>query len=154
MVSTKHSTYPTSFGTVSELKQAIIISPHQVQYLLTTCCATTMCYFASMTRSRPPGHQNHQACLASDHCIVNHLQKMTPPLCHVSEDCECGPITVPEDQILDIIEHDGIPLLTCKSTLTDSSSVSLVKHKRGLNYTAISHVRPPLSNFLTLEACT
>ncbi|KAK6843913.1 Het domain protein [Apiospora arundinis] len=114
--------------------------PHQIEFLLKTCCATTICYFAGMKRGIHPEHPNHQGCIRSDHCIIHKVHGEQESRSHVSEDCGCDPIMIDEDHMMDIIEQDGIPLIDCRTMLTDSSSIALVKHHPKMSYIAISHV--------------
>ncbi|KAK8124433.1 uncharacterized protein PG998_000192 [Apiospora kogelbergensis] len=63
-------------------------------------------------------------------------------------------LSINEDQMMEIIEQGGIPLIESQTILTDSSSVKLIKHRPRMEYTAISHVWAdglgnPLSNAMS-----
>ena len=103
-----------------------------------------MCYLASMTRHKRRGQREHQQCSETDRCNVHDLGDTTFIPTHVSEGCGCETLTMPENEMMDIIERDGIPLIVCEVGRTNSTntdvSFAMVEHKRGMNYTAISHV--------------
>lgn len=101
-----------------------------------------------MKRGTHPNHPNHQGCLNSDHCINHNVDDEQYSRSHVSEHCNCDPITINEDHMMEIIEQDGIPLIDCRTMLTDSSSIALVKHDPKMAYAAISHV-----SFQSLYCC-
>jgi hypothetical protein len=101
-----------------------------------------------MKRGIHPNHPNHLGCLNSDHCINHNVDDEQYSRSHVSEDCNCDPIMINEDQMMEIIEQDGIPLIDCRTMLTDSSSIALVKHAPKMTYAAISHV-----SFQSLYCC-
>ncbi|KAE9378363.1 hypothetical protein N431DRAFT_176519 [Stipitochalara longipes BDJ] len=88
---------------------------------------------------RPPPLRDHSAC-TKVRCIANDTQDLGYKSTHWQDCTECvfsGPD--PQD-VIDVIEHGRIPLISIKSNGLGGLGIKVVKATPKLNYFAVSHV--------------
>lgn len=99
----------------------------------------TIYYLSSLVRIPIPG-LFHRSC-TKEKCFVNNL----PPgqlyqTSHHLPGCPCSEIAPNLERVIEILENGGIPLIEISTTNSEIMELKVVEAKKGLKYTAISHV--------------
>ncbi|MCJ1228925.1 hypothetical protein MMC12_005589 [Toensbergia leucococca] len=113
--------------------------PSMVSSLLQTLTASTAYYLSAINRSRPElGAPNHRNCTYNrcklDYNEKNYQQAHTRQ-CQDDGSVHCEMVQAPLDDVMDVLEEGGIPLMKLQSNKLVAS-----RAKYGLPYVAATHV--------------
>ena len=97
-----------------------------------------MQYFVSLFG--PPSRRNHEECTDEDStCKKLNVSKAEYKTLHVEESCSCQLLKPHMEEVSEIIDNGGIPVLYLDES-DEGVKLKVVPHCRGIEYTAISHV--------------
>lgn len=113
---------------------------HQVDHLANVHDHLTMSYLATLEVS-PSRLRNHTPCLSRNACIAYDTDNATYQTRHAQLGCTCSMVVVPYEDVIEVIQKGGIPLISIHYD-QDTGLPKLRVHarKRTSNYVAISHV--------------
>lgn len=130
---------------------------HQIQYLSQKFDLVTFSELARLDLS-PERQVDHKGCSTVSSCVAYNVDMASYRTIHQTTHCDCPFLGVPYDELVDLIEKGEIPLVSIEygQGSVAQPTLQLHKRKRGLRYTAISHVWAdglgnPTEN--TLPAC-
>lgn len=87
----------------------------------------------------PPSTKDHRSCEASQ-CLHLHVEKSSYRLAHTRPDCDCQLCGPNQDQVIDILNHEAIPVLRVLSSPDGELGFQVEPGSPEVPYVAISHV--------------
>ncbi|CZR66522.1 uncharacterized protein PAC_16423 [Phialocephala subalpina] len=112
--------------------------PHDRRRLQETLSVSTVFYLSTM-KSLEIG-KDHQRC-SEDVCYAYNVDPATYETSHADgcSKASCDFLEIPEKDLIEVIENNGLPLILIETTGEDVS-ISVVRWEAGMEFNAISHV--------------
>lgn len=107
-----------------------------------TCNPNHLCVQYLVSLSGPPNRSDHRDCQANDKgCRALTVRNDGYRTLHAIEECSCEFLIPAMADICRIIEEGGIPVLYLDNVAgNEKLKLKVEKHRKGIEYTAISHV--------------
>lgn len=100
--------------------------------------ATKLFYVSQLSRPKIHG-LTHDACTELQ-CSANNVDQLNYTNRHVEDGCSCGMISVPQDELIDILRSGKIPLVQIIALPHGKIQLRVQPAQASTRYTAISHV--------------
>ncbi|OCL11793.1 hypothetical protein AOQ84DRAFT_437454 [Glonium stellatum] len=95
-------------------------------------------FYIAQIQHRDPYSLSHDACSMSS-CVAREFSRDTS-IQHTKSGCQCSFVSVPTEEIANIIQQDGIPLISVETLPHGNIKLHVEKATDKSNYVAISHV--------------
>ena len=112
--------------------------PSQIQRIGSTCDYSMMYHLSTICRGND-GKNTHQIC-SSTSCQAYNSDPELYVTSHTTPGCQCSFISAPTEQIDEIINSGGVPLVSIHEVSHGKLAIYVHRSKANSNYTAISHV--------------
>ena len=108
-------------------------------YRIGSTCDYSMMHYLSTIYRRSSEKVTHQKC-SSTHCQAYNSDPISYQTSHTTSLCQCSFISAPTEQINEIINSGGVPLISLHKASLGKLEIQVHKSKAKSQYTAISHV--------------